>query len=105
VGPWPQARQRYEERSPVNRADKLTVPFLLMQGLEDEICPPAQCERFLDRIAGRGVPHAYLTFDGEQHGFRKRETIVAALEAELSLYGQVFGFEPAGMPPLPLTRR
>lgn len=105
VGPWPQARQRYEERSPVNRADKLTVPFLLMQGLEDEICPPAQCERFLDRIAGRGVPHAYLTFDGEQHGFRKRETIVAALEAEVSLYGQVFGFEPAGIPPLPLTRR
>ena len=105
VGPWPQARQRYEERSPVNRADKLTVPFLLMQGLEDEICPPAQCERFLDRIAGRGVPHAYLTFDGEQHGFRKRETIVAALEAELSLYGQVFGFEPAGITPLTLTRR
>jgi len=105
VGPWPQSRRRYEERSPVNRADKLTVPFLLMQGMEDEICPPAQCERFLDRIAGRRVPHAYLTFDGEQHGFRKRETIVAALEAELSLYGQVFGFEPAGIPPLTLTRR
>ena len=55
--------------------------------------------------AGRGVPHAYLTFDGEQHGFRERETMVAALEAELSLYGQVFGFEPAGILPLTLTRR
>ncbi|WP_233515125.1 S9 family peptidase [Marinitenerispora sediminis] len=93
VGPWPAARERYEERSPVNHAERITAPFVLLQGLEDEICPPVQSERFLERIAGRGVPHAYLTFEGEQHGFRKEETIVAALHAELSLYAQVFGFE------------
>jgi dipeptidyl aminopeptidase/acylaminoacyl peptidase len=104
VGPWPQTRERYEERSPVNRAEKLAVPFLLMQGMEDEICPPVQCERLLERLAGRGIPHAYVTFEGEQHGFRRQETIVAALEAELSLYGQVFGFEPVGVPVLELSR-
>jgi dipeptidyl aminopeptidase/acylaminoacyl peptidase len=103
VGPWPEQSARYQERSPINRADRLSVPFVLMQGLEDEICRPVLCERFLDRIAGRGVPHAYLPFEGEQHGFRKEETIVAALEAELSLYGQVFGFEPAEVPTLALS--
>lgn len=56
------------------------------EGLEDEICPPVPCERFVEGIAGRGVTHAYLTFEGEQHGFRRKETIVAALRAELSLY-------------------
>lgn len=101
VGPWPQTRDRYEERSPVNRAASVTAPFVLMQGLEDLVCPPVQCDRFLEQIAalaadGKGVPHAYLTFAGEQHGFRKEATIVAALQAELSLYAQVFGFEPAG---------
>ncbi|GLU46137.1 prolyl oligopeptidase family serine peptidase [Nocardiopsis ansamitocini] len=93
VGGWPQERQRYSERSPVNRAETVGVPFLLMQGLEDAICPPVQCERFLERIAGRGVPHAYLAFEGEQHGFRRDSTIIAALHAELSLYAQVFGFQ------------
>ncbi|MEO5853765.1 MAG: prolyl oligopeptidase family serine peptidase [Nocardioides sp.] len=102
VGPWPETAQRYAERSPITRAERLTKPFVLLQGLEDVICPPTQAERFLDRVAGRGIPHAYLTFEGEQHGFRREETIVAALEAELSLYGQVFGFDPPGVTRLEL---
>ena len=76
------------------------------------ICPPVQCERFLARIAGRGIPHAYLAFEGEGHGFRREETMIASMEAELSLYGQIFGFEPPGIPrrgadhvsAVPLTR-
>ncbi|MBB4930769.1 dipeptidyl aminopeptidase/acylaminoacyl peptidase [Lipingzhangella halophila] len=92
VGPWPQTKQRYEDRSPVRRAESITAPFVLLQGLEDEICPPVQCERFLERLRGRGIPHAYLAFEGEQHGFRLESTIRAALHAELSLYAQVFGF-------------
>ncbi|WP_393916721.1 prolyl oligopeptidase family serine peptidase [Halostreptopolyspora alba] len=92
VGPWPDARQRCEDRSPVNRAESVTAPFVLLQGLEDEICPPDQCDRFLRRLRDRQVPHAYLTFEGEQHGFRRESTIRAALHAELSLYAQVFGF-------------
>lgn len=93
VGPWPQERERYEQRSPVNHADSVTAPFVLLQGLEDEICPPVQCERFLAGFEGREVPHAYLAFAGEQHGFRKAETVRAAVQAELSLYAQVLGFE------------
>ena len=67
------------------------------------ICPPLQADRFLDRVAGRGIPHAYLAFEGEQHGFRRAETIVAALEAELSFLGQVLGFEPPDVPRLRLV--
>ncbi|WP_129668664.1 S9 family peptidase [Phytoactinopolyspora endophytica] len=106
VGPWPEAEPLYRERSPMTYPERVTAPFLLLQGLEDEICPPVQAERFVEAMAGRGIPHAYLTFEGEQHGFRRKETIVAALEAELSLYAQVFGFEPAGdIPRLPLRSR
>jgi dipeptidyl aminopeptidase/acylaminoacyl peptidase len=103
VGPWPAAQAVYHDRSPVNNADRIEVPFLLLQGLEDVICPPLQCERLLRRLDGRGIPHAYLTFAGEQHGFRKAQTIVTALEAELSFLGQILGFDPPGIPRLTLV--
>ncbi|MFE4053443.1 prolyl oligopeptidase family serine peptidase [Streptomyces sp. YIM B13518] len=102
IGPRAEVPGRYTERSPVTHADRLTVPFLMLQGLDDVICPPVQCERFLARLAGRGVPHAYLAFEGEGHGFRRAETMVRALEAELSLYAQVFGARPPGVPTLEL---
>ncbi|MET8078601.1 LpqB family beta-propeller domain-containing protein [Streptomyces sp. NPDC005303] len=104
VGPLAEVPGRYVERSPVEHADRITAPFLLLQGLDDVICPPAQCERFLARIAGRQVPHAYLAFEGEGHGFRRADTMIRALEAELSLYAQVFGLNPPGVPTLELTR-
>jgi dipeptidyl aminopeptidase/acylaminoacyl peptidase len=103
VGPWPAAADRYRDRSPFERVESITAPFLLMQGLDDAICPPAQCERFLERVRKRGTPHAYLAFAGEQHGFRKAATIRAALEAELSFYGQVLGFDPPGVPRVELA--
>ncbi|MFF5883219.1 prolyl oligopeptidase family serine peptidase [Streptomyces sp. NPDC012589] len=103
IGPRAEVPARYEERSPIAHVEKLTVPFLLLQGLDDVICPPAQCERFLARLAGRRVPHAYLTFPGEGHGFRRAETMVRALEAELSLYNQVFGLGAPDAAPLELT--
>ena len=87
------------DRSPIHHGDRIGVPFLLLQGLDDVICPPAQCERFLAAVAGRGIPHAYLAFAGESHGFRRLETMVTCLEAELSLYGQVFGFTPPASRP------
>ncbi|MFE0676345.1 prolyl oligopeptidase family serine peptidase [Streptomyces sp. NPDC058867] len=104
VGPRAEVPARYAERSPSEHAERITAPFLLLQGLDDVICPPAQCERFLDRMAGRRVPHAYLAFEGEGHGFRRAETMVRALEAELSLYAQVFGLNPPGIPTLELDR-
>ncbi|MET9778986.1 prolyl oligopeptidase family serine peptidase [Streptomyces sp. NPDC006367] len=104
IGPLSEVPERYAERSPAEHADRVTAPFLLLQGLDDVICPPVQCERFVARMKGRGVPHAYLTFEGEGHGFRRAETMVRALEAELSLYAQVFGLRPQGVPILELTR-
>ena len=103
VGPLPEHLDRYTERSPINRVDRLAGPVLLLQGLEDEVCPPEQANRFVAALDGRGVQHAYLTFEGEQHGFRMASSIQAALEAELSFYGQVFGFTPAGVPILELS--
>jgi dipeptidyl aminopeptidase/acylaminoacyl peptidase len=96
-------RDRYIKRSPAHRADQLAGPVLMLQGLEDQICPPAQADRFMAGLAGSGIPHAYLRFPGEQHGFRRAETIQAALAAELSFYGQVFGFTPPGVPRLDLS--
>ncbi|OIJ67875.1 prolyl oligopeptidase family serine peptidase [Streptomyces mangrovisoli] len=103
VGPLDEVPGRYAGRSPVEHADRITAPFLLLQGLDDVICPPAQSERFLARLVGRRVPHAYLAFAGEGHGFRRADTMVRALEAELSLYAQVFGIESPDVPTLELT--
>ncbi|MFI2369457.1 S9 family peptidase [Streptomyces sp. NPDC018833] len=104
VGPLSEASGRYRERSPLTRADGITAPFLLLQGLDDVICPPAQSERFLARMAGRGVPHAYIAFEGEGHGFRRVETVIRALEAELSLYAQTFGITRSDIPLLELRK-
>ncbi|MEU9391798.1 prolyl oligopeptidase family serine peptidase [Streptomyces sp. NPDC048324] len=103
VGPLAEVPGRYAERSPTEHADRVTAPFLLLQGLDDVICPPAQCERFLERIRGRRVPHAYLAFEGEGHGFRRADTMIRCMEAELSLYAQVFGIDPRGVPTLELS--
>lgn len=104
VGPLPDTDGRYPARSPLHNLDSLAGPVLLLQGLEDEICPPEQAERFVAALHGSGIPHALVTFAGEQHGFRKAETIVAALHAELAFYGQVFGFATPGVPPVELRR-
>ncbi|WP_405675271.1 prolyl oligopeptidase family serine peptidase [Streptomyces sp. NBC_01511] len=104
VGPVADVPARYRERSPINHVDRITAPFLLLQGLDDAICPPVQCERFLERLAGRGIPHAYLTFEGEGHGFRRKDTMVRALEAELSLYAQTFGIDRPDVPRLELRK-
>ncbi|MFD9335400.1 prolyl oligopeptidase family serine peptidase [Streptomyces sp. NPDC060028] len=102
AGPPQALARRCRERSPVARADRITAPFVLLQGLDDPVCPPAQAERLLAALRGRPVPHAYVAFEGEGHGFRRAETMVRALEAELSLYAQVFGIERTDIPRLEL---
>ncbi|RCH68867.1 S9 family peptidase [Streptomyces sp. SDr-06] len=104
VGPHAELPGRYLERSPGRHADRITAPFLLLQGLDDAVCPPAQCEGFLEKMAGRGIPHAYLTFEGEGHGFRRADTMIRALEAELSLYAQVFAIDRNDIPVLELGK-
>ena len=85
----------YEERSPIHHVDRLVCPLILLQGLEDKVVPPNQSEMMADALRRKGRPVAYLTFAGEQHGFRKAENIIRSLEAELYFYGAVFGFQPA----------
>jgi dipeptidyl aminopeptidase/acylaminoacyl peptidase len=104
IGPLDEVPARYRDRSPLTHADKITTPFLLLQGLDDVICPPVQSERFLARVAGRGVPHAYIAFEGEGHGFRRADTMTRALEAELSLYAHIFGVTAPGVPKLELAK-
>ena len=95
VGPWPETKQRYLDRSPALHAEQITVPVLVEQGAEDRVVPPAEAERIVDALWERHVPHAFLLFPGEDHGFRGREAIIRSFGAELSFYGQIFGFEPA----------
>lgn len=96
IGPYPERADLYRERSPINFVDRLRAPVILFQGLEDEIVPPNQAETMVAALGRNGVPHAYLPFAGEQHGFRKAETEIRCLEAELYFYGRILGFEPAG---------
>jgi len=94
VGPYPETLDTYRERSPINHVDSLSCPVIVLQGLEDAIVPPAQAEMIVAALSRKGLPHAYLPFAGEQHGFRKAANIVRAQEAELFFYGRVFGFAP-----------
>jgi len=99
LGPLPDAADRYYERSPINHVDRLSCPIIFFQGLEDEIVPPDQAERMVSAMRERGIPVALLTFEGEQHGFRRAETIVSVAEVELAFFGRVLGFTPADPPP------
>jgi dipeptidyl aminopeptidase/acylaminoacyl peptidase len=104
VGPWPEAEDVYRQRSPLFHLDGLDTPLLVLQGLEDEIVPPSQAEALVAALDEKAVPHAYLAFEGEQHGFRRAETIERALGAELYFLGRVFGFDPADeLDPVPIA--
>jgi dipeptidyl aminopeptidase/acylaminoacyl peptidase len=96
VGPWPEAAEEYRRRSPIHHVDQITAPLILFQGLEDRVVPPAQSEIMYEALRRRGVPVAYLAFEGEQHGFRQASTIMTVAAAELAFYGRVLGFEPDG---------
>jgi dipeptidyl aminopeptidase/acylaminoacyl peptidase len=101
IGPLPQAQAVYDSRSPLNHLDGFKVPVLVLQGADDPVVPPSQSQRIVDALRARSVPVAYILYPGESHGFRKPETIINSLQAELAFYGRVFGFEPADqLPPL-----
>jgi dipeptidyl aminopeptidase/acylaminoacyl peptidase len=102
VGPYPEAAETYRARSPIHFADMLSCPVILLQGLEDQVVPPHQAEIMVEALRAKGLPYAYLPFEGEQHGFRDAGHIQQAAEAELSFYAQVFGFEPGD--PIPEVR-
>jgi len=95
VGEYPKDKAIYDQRSPINHPDKLNCPLLVLQGDEDKIVPPSQSAAIIDAVAKKNLPHAYVLFEGEQHGFRKAENIVRAMEIELWFYSKVLGFDTA----------
>jgi dipeptidyl aminopeptidase/acylaminoacyl peptidase len=95
VGPYPETADRYQDRSAIHHIDNISAALLLLQGLEDMVVPPNQAEIMLAAMRQKGLPVAYLPFEGEQHGFRKAENKQRSLEAELYFYSRVFGFETA----------
>lgn len=104
VGPYPEAQALYVSRSPVHFLDRLSCPLLILQGLDDHVVPPGQAEQMVAALAAKGLPYAYLPFEGEGHGFRRAANVRRATAAELAFYGLVFGFEPADdLPPLELV--
>ena len=95
IGPYPERRDLYRERSPIHFTECLSSPVIFFQGLEDKIVPPNQAEMMVEALRAKGVPVAYVAFEGEQHGFRRAENIKRALDGELYFYSRVFGFELA----------
>ncbi len=95
IGPYPEARSVYLERSPIHHVERLASPMILFQGAEDKAVPPAQAQAMFAAVDAKGLPVALLMFEGEQHGFRRAATIKRVLEAELHFYGRIFGFVPA----------
>jgi dipeptidyl aminopeptidase/acylaminoacyl peptidase len=95
IGPYPEAADVYEARSPLYNLDGFNCPALLLQGLDDKVVLPPQAEEIVAALNAKGIPHAYLAFEGEGHGFRKAENIERAREAEFYFYARVFGIEPA----------
>ena len=95
VGPYPSRADLYQDRSPIHHVDDLKSPMIFFQGLDDVIVPPNQAEMMVEALRRKGIPVAYLAFEGEQHGFRRAETIHAVRRAELAFYGRVFDFTPA----------
>jgi dipeptidyl aminopeptidase/acylaminoacyl peptidase len=104
IGPYPEAAETYRERSPIHFFDRISCPVLILQGLDDRVVPPSQADSMAEALTARGIPHAYLAFEGEGHGFRGQVAQRRTLEARLSFLGQVFGFTPAdALPPLDLS--
>ena len=92
IGPYPARKDLYRERSPIHHVNRIAAPMILFQGLEDRVVPPNQAELMVAALTKKGLPVAYVAFEGEGHGFRRAETIIRAHEAELYFYSRIFGF-------------
>ncbi len=93
IGPYPEAKDVYKARSPIHFTDRLACPIILFQGLDDKVVPPNQSEMMAEAVRKKGLKVKYVTFQGEQHGFRKAENIIRALEEELAFYRDVFSMK------------
>ncbi len=95
IGKYPETKELYQQRSPINFTEQLSCPVIFFQGLEDKVVPPNQAQMMFEAIKQKGLPVAYITFEDEAHGFRQAENIKKALESEFYFYGKLFGFQPS----------
>ena len=95
IGSYPEHRQLYYDRSPINFADRLSCPVIFFQGMEDRVVPPSQAEKMVAALKNKGIAVSYVSFENEQHGFRHASTIKAALDSEFYFYSVILGFNPA----------
>ncbi|MCY2924905.1 MAG: prolyl oligopeptidase family serine peptidase, partial [Planctomycetota bacterium] len=95
IAPYPEAREVYARRSPINHLDRFHCPVILFQGMDDQIVPPGQAQSIYEALLAKGLPAACILFAEEQHGFRRAENIQRAMEAELYFFGRILGFKPA----------
>ena len=104
VGPYPEKKDTYQARSPIQHIAKLSRPAIFFQGLDDKVVPPNQTERMVQAMRDKGLPVAYVAFEGEGHGFRQGQHVRRALEAEFYFYSRIFGFTPADqIEPVPIS--
>jgi dipeptidyl aminopeptidase/acylaminoacyl peptidase len=99
IGPYPEEKKTYKERSPIHFTDMLNCPMILMQGLKDKIVPPEQSQRMAEALDLKSIPCVYLTFEHEGHGFDRSETIKLCLEAEHYFYARILDIPQKGEPP------
>ncbi|MGH2482029.1 MAG: alpha/beta hydrolase family protein, partial [Ktedonobacteraceae bacterium] len=95
IGPYPEKRDLYIQRSPIHFTDQLSCPVIFFQGLDDPVVPPNQAELMVESLKAKKLPVAYVAYEGEQHGFRRAENIKRTFEIELYFYSKVFGFDLA----------
>lgn len=91
VGPYPETKQRYLERSPIEHIEQLNCPVIFFQGLNDKVVPPAQAEAMVEALNRKGIVNQYVTFANEGHGFRAADSIQTAINQELAFYRRVLG--------------
>ena len=96
IGPYPEKKQEYYDRSAINFTERLSCPMIILQGTEDKIVPPSQAEIMAKALREKKIPFTLMMFKGEQHGFRDSKNIIASLEAELYFYSKVMKFIPSG---------
>ena len=96
IGPYPERRDIYLERSPIHHAEGLNCPVIFLQGLEDKVVPPNQAEMMVKLLEDKGIQVAYVAFTDEGHGFRKANNIIRAMESELAFYQNVFNLVDDG---------
>ena len=86
IGPYPEAKNTYQQRSPIHHTEKLNCPVIFFQGLKDKVVPPDQAEAMVKALQKKNIAVEYITFAEEGHGFRQADNIKILYEKELAFY-------------------